>query len=395
MRWFKLSIPLVVVLAFAGYWLRPHSQSVRNAEAMIQRSLTRHWSTNDRAISTIQEKLKKQPDSAQWNAALGQAYLQKARETGDPSYYTKAGGLFDRALAADRKSVDAMIGQASLAMARHDFRQAKEIATDATRLNPSVAAIYGVLADALTELGDYDAAIRTLDQMVRLKPNLSSYSRISYMRELNGDVEGAIQAMRMAIDSGAPDAENTAWCMVQLGNLYLNSGRLKEAHEQYAAALARFPNYVHASAGLARVAAAQKDWTVAAHYYQTAIERVPFPDFLIGLGDVYTHMGASDQAKAQYDLVEAIEQIYRSNGVSVEVEMALFNADRGMRLQESLNALHQQWSWSKSVRVADAYAWTLYRAGHYQEAKEMMKEALRLGTRDPLFLRHAQAIGRL
>src|SRR6185295_8816690 len=111
--------------------------------------------------------------------------------------------------------------------------------------NPNVASAYGILTDALVELGQYDAAIRTLDAMIRMKPNLSSYSRVSYLRELTGDTEGAIQAMQMAIDSGAPDAENTAWCLVQLGNLFLNSGRLPDADTQYRLALTRFPNYVH------------------------------------------------------------------------------------------------------------------------------------------------------
>jgi Tfp pilus assembly protein PilF len=198
--------------------------------------------------------------------------------------------------------------------------------------------------------------------------------------------------MRMAVESGAPDAENTTWCMVQLGNLYLNSGRLMEAHQQYSAALERFPNYVHASAGLARVAAVQKDWTAAVHHYQAAINRVPLPEFLIGLGDAYKEIGKPEQAQAQFDLVEAIQQIYRSNGVSVDIEMALFNADRGVRLQEALATVRQEWTWRKSVRVADAYAWTLYRSGRYEEADKMIHEALRLGTRDPLFLKHAAAI---
>src|SRR4029453_1478680 len=103
-----------------------------------------------------------------------------------------------------------------------------------------------ILADAYVQLRDYDNAVRVLDEMVRLRPNLSSYSRISYIRELKGDTKGAVQAMQMAIQAGAPDAENTAWCIVQLGNLYLGSSRLAEAEAAYRAALRRFPDYVHA-----------------------------------------------------------------------------------------------------------------------------------------------------
>src|SRR5262249_25633532 len=152
--------------------------------------------------------------------------------------------LFSRALATKPDHVAALIGKASLAMSRHEFQTARELAQEAIRINPDMVASYGVLTDALVELGEYDSAIRTLDKMVHLKPNLSSYSRISYLRELNGDIDGAIQTMQMAIDAGAPDAENTAWCMVQLGNLYLTSGHLAEADTQFRSALAHFPDYI-------------------------------------------------------------------------------------------------------------------------------------------------------
>src|SRR5207245_5236794 len=153
------------------------------------------------------------------------------RETGDPAYYSKAEGLLDGALSSKRDYVSAIVGQASLAMSRHDFAKARRLAERAVSLNRDIVSSYGVLADALVELGEYETAIQTLNTMVRMKPNLSSYSRISYIRELNGHTEGAIEAMTMAVDSGAPDAENTAWCMVQLGNLYLNGCRFAQADE--------------------------------------------------------------------------------------------------------------------------------------------------------------------
>src|SRR5215467_5329916 len=229
MRCIKLGVPLVLAVAFAAYWFIPQSPSRKAALALVGRSVPSQWSSNERMIPMLQEKLRQEPRNAEWNAALGQAYLQKARETGDPSFYTKAEELFGRALSADPKSAPAMIGSASLAMSRHDFGKARAMAEHAIQINPDIPATYGVLADALVELGEYESAFRTLARMVRLKPNLSSYSRISYVRELTGDTEGAIQAMQMAVDSGAPEAENTAWCMVQLGNLYLNSGRPADA----------------------------------------------------------------------------------------------------------------------------------------------------------------------
>jgi tetratricopeptide (TPR) repeat protein len=194
----------------------------------------------------------REPDNAKLDreAVQGHAHIQKLRESGDNSDYARAAALFDGVLAANPDHVKALIGKASLAMWRHDFQTARQIAGRAAALDGYSAEARGILADALIDLGLHDAAIPVLDEMVRLKPNLSSYSRISYMRQLKGDSEGAIQAMEMAIQAGAPNAENTAWCIVQLGHLYLGSGRAAEARMAYEAALKRFPNYIHARAGL-------------------------------------------------------------------------------------------------------------------------------------------------
>jgi hypothetical protein len=62
-------------------------------------------------------------------------------------------------------------------------------------------------------------------------------------------------------------------------------------------------------------------------------------------------------------------------------------------LNKALKTIRQEWNRRKSVKVADAYAWVLYRAGRKAEAREMMKYALRLGSKNPLFVEHAKQIG--
>ena len=382
-------IPLCLILGATALYLYERTP----AAAMPLRSTTLPWSANERAIPKLQEKLKGEPANAEWNSALGHAYLQKARETGDPAYYPKSEELFRRALASKPDYVEALVGQASLAMSRHEFARAREMAERSLKLNPDVVAAYGVLTDAQVELGEYDAAIKTLGTMVRMKPNLSSYSRISYLRELTGDVDGAIQAMHMAVDSGSPDGENTAWCMVQLGNLYMISHRPTDADLQFRMALTRFPNYVHALAGLARVAVSRKDFDNAVVFYEKAIAAVPLPEFLIGLGEAYVALGKLPEARKQFDLVRDIQSIYKANGVNMDLEMVLFAVDHGGNQKEAVETARQEWSRRKSIKVADAYAWALYRSGRVSEAREMMKQALRLGTRDPLLLQHARLIG--
>ena len=188
MRWRILVVTVILLLGFAGYRSLPRSKSRAQAEALMDRAFAAGWSSNERSIPMMEERLKQEPNDARVNAALGQAYLQRARESGDPTFYTKAEALFERALAVNPKSMEAMLGNATLSMARHDFRKARALAETAIALNPDVVATYGILTDALVELGDYTAAIKTVDEMVRRKPSLSSYSRVSYVRELMGDI---------------------------------------------------------------------------------------------------------------------------------------------------------------------------------------------------------------
>ena len=140
--------------------------------------------------------------------------------------------------------------------------------------------------------------------MINLRPDLSSYARVSYARELYGDVEGAMQAMGQAAQAGGPAPENAGWAHVQLGTLYFNSGRLDQAEHEYDAALAVYPGYFHAQAGLAAVRAAQGRTAEAVTLYKAAVAVVPLPQYVQALGDLYAATGNAKDAQAQYDLVE-------------------------------------------------------------------------------------------
>src|SRR5215204_457665 len=182
----------------------------------------------DNRIQSLQETLRGDDERAMGPAAtmLGQAYLQKARETGDPGYYPKAEALFQQALASDGDDVDAIVGLGTLALARHQFSGALDWGEQARALAPYHAAAYGVIGDAQVELGRYDEAIETVQAMIDLRPDLSSYSRVSYLRELMGDREGALVAMKQAATAGSAYVENVAWARVQLGNLRFDGGDL-------------------------------------------------------------------------------------------------------------------------------------------------------------------------
>jgi tetratricopeptide (TPR) repeat protein len=217
---------------------------------------------------------------------LGYAYLQRVRETGDPADYGRAEIVLDEALALDPEDVDALIGKGTLALARHDFREALELGERARALAPNQPRAYGVIADAQTELGLYDEAVTALQIMVDLRPDLTSYSRISYARELRGQVDAAIKAMEQAVRAGGAVPENTEYVRVLLGNLHLNKGDLAAAERIYGESLAALPGFVYALAGLASVRAAQDRLDEAEKLAQQAVDAIPLPQFVIALAEI-------------------------------------------------------------------------------------------------------------
>lgn len=346
----------------------------------------------DGQILSLQDDLRAGDENGRAVILLGQAYLQKARETGDPSYYPKAEALFDRALAHFDGDFAAMVGLGTLALARHEFAEALDWGERARTLNPHHAPAHGVIGDALVELGRYEEAAAAVQAMVDLRPDLTSYARVSHVRELHGDRDGAITAMEQAAVAGAGSPENVAWTQTQLGNLRFDGGDLAAAERSYAGALAILPGYVYALAGQARVAAAQGNLDHAAGLYGQAIRTMPLPEFVIALGDVYDAGGRAEEATQQYALVDAIQQLFAANGVNTDLELALFDADHGRDLASAVERAREQYAERPSIIAADVLAWTLYQNGDDDGAREASRQALRLGTRNALMLFHAGMI---
>ena len=345
----------------------------------------------DQTIANLQARLRTLPTDWQSWASLGLAYVQLARVTADPSYYPKAQGVLQRSLGLERNdNFAAMVGMAALAAARHDFSGALRWGEQAKAINPYNANVYGVIGDAQVELGSYDDAFRTFQKMVDTQPGVSSYARVSYARELMGDVPGAIQAMVAARDIAGTPAD-TAWACYQLGELYFNQGDLPKARAAYLRGTDVDADYVPPFAGLAKVAWAEGHLQQAIAGYTDVVSRYPSPEYVIALGDLYTAAGQPDQAAQQYGLVHVEEQLFRSNGVNIDLELALFDAAHGDPAG-AVTAASDEWAKRHSVLVADAFGWALYANGRYADAAIYARKAMALGYHNALFAFHAGMI---
>ena len=385
-------IPVLVALATLAL-MRSERPADQRVELPFDFRQTAGAST-DTLIGSLQEKIRKNPKDFDSHIRLANAYLQKVRETGDPTLYTKTEDLLDEARKLKDESPELFAARGTLALARHDFAAALTHGTRALALDPENATYYGIVGDAQIELGMYDEAINSYQEMIDRRPDFDSFSRVAYARELYGDPEGAIEAMEFALQAGSGTPENVAWAHVQLGNLWFTSGKLEEAQKAYTLSTRTVNAYAPALAGQAKIAAARGDLEQAATLYQQAFNRMPLPEYAIALGDVYAAMGERVKAEEQYDLVRNMDKLLRANGVDTDLEIALFNADHDIDLRMSLEKARAAYEARPSIHAADTLAWTLYKTGNYKEAREYSSEALKLETRDPLKLFHAGMISK-
>jgi tetratricopeptide (TPR) repeat protein len=345
------------------------------------------------AIAALQQRLTDVPGDWRGFASLGLAYVQQARVTADPSYYPKAQGVLRRSLGLHpHGNEEALVGLAALAAARHDFAAALRFGERARAVNPYDGNVYGVIGDAQVELGRYEAAFATFQTMVDTKPGLSSYSRVSYARELQGNVSGAIDSMQAARQVAGTPAD-VAWASHQLGELFFNGGRFARAEREYRRGLQADPAYVPNEVGLAKTAWARGDVTAAIDGYADAVRRFPTPEYVAALGDLYARIGDHVMAERQYDLERAEAELFAANGVNTDLELALFDADHG-NPKAALRAARDEWRRRTSVHVADALAWALHVNGRDAQAARYASRARSLGTRNALFLYHAGMIQR-
>jgi tetratricopeptide (TPR) repeat protein len=357
----------------------PSYSSAQNAAALVLR---------------LQERLRAQPDDVSANALLGLAYQQRARETGDPAYYPKAEAVLVRARQLDGNDPVALSGLASLALTRHEFHLALQLAREARTLAPSSARNLGAIGDALVELGRYREAFAAFDEMARLKPSVAAYARVSYARELGGDVAGARAAMRLAAESAVPGSEAAAWTAVQLGKLLFSTGSYAHAEREYRLALAHRPGYAAAFDALAHVEAAHGRIRRAIALERRAATTVPLPQYVATLGDLLARAGLPAAAAQQYRLVAAIDRLQRASGMRTDLEFALFKADHGFDLPGALRRARVAHHDRPSIDGDDVLAWALARNGRCAEALPYARRALRLGTRDALKLFHRGMIER-
>lgn len=361
---------------------------------------SQEWNSVRENAAFLTEAIEQHPESIKPKISLSSLFIQEARITGDYLYYDKAAMKYvDDALKIDSNNFDALTLKALLHMSQHHFAEGLAVAEKARQINPYSAFVYGILVDGNVEMGNYEKAVENSDKMVSIRPDLRSYSRIAYLREIHGDYPGAIEAMKLAVEAGVPGDEATEWCRVQLGHLYENTGDFLSAEMQYRISDDERPGYPHAKAGLARVAAAKKDYKTAMDY----LKQIDAPGNAMQVRDqmidLLNAMGEKEAANKM--ATETIQEMAAISQKGERDQTVGHYADRELaigylRINDYDNALkHALMEYNRrpmNIDVNETVAWVYYSMGDYARALPYIRTAMRTKSKNPTLVSRAAMI---
>ncbi len=339
-------------------------------------------------------RIKLEKNAEDWDSwmRMSEAFITEARVTGTHGYnYGQALTILDHVLSHPELNTDvksqALTLKATILLSQHQFNDALPLGLEAVKLDPYRAYNYGVLVDAYTELGQYDSAVAMCDRMVTIRPDLRSYSRVSYQREIHGDIQGAIDAMDRAVKAGATGLEETSWCRVQLGGLYERSGDLKQAEEQYTLSVAERKNYPFGMAALGRIEGKRKNYAEAEKQLQAAIAVMPDASFYEELARVYAAQskteGYDEAVRNAGKVLVGLAKGGEGHSHQVGLEMARFQLEFMKDYDNALtNAEHEATHRAGNIDVNTVLAAIHYAQGYITKAEADLAQAERTGSRD-------------
>ena len=373
--------------------LRP-AASLEPAGAPVAGADERLLARFDRAIAAWNVNVTSNASDYISATNLGTTYVGRARLTGDLGDYDRALVAADRALAINDAYLPARGLRATVLFALHDFRGAlgeAQATLDQDAGDPQALAIVG---DASLELGYVEAAGAAYAELERLAPSAPVFSRLAHLAFIEGDPDRAIGLVQMALDAVAaePPSETTAFYSFQLGELLRAQGDVATAGEAYEEALDDLPTYVPAMAGLARVRDAQGRRAEAIDLLEAATARLPQPDLVAALGDLYALAGDAAAAERQYALVDRIGLVGEATGSVHDRQLVLFAADHDRGLTKAVARARAELGARHDIYAHDALAWALFKAGELEEAAAEARAALAYGTQDPRLAYHAGMI---
>ena len=358
------------------------------------------WDNTRKMAAYYTEVARKTPDNTKALLALASIFIQESRVTGDYIYYDAAAmSCANQVIDRDSMNFEALTIKALIHLSQHHFSDGIAVAEKAQKINPYNAFVYGILVDGNVEMGNYSAAVENSDKMVSIRPDLRSYSRISYLREIHGDNEGAIEAMKLAVEAGVAGDEPTEWARVHLGQLYENLNDLHSAEMCYRMSLEERPGYAFAFAGMSHIAKANKDYAKAIQYLESAEKSMSTFSFKEDLVKIYSECGNEDKAaNLAKKVINEMEMVAEKAAgdpnaghyTDKELAMAYLEVkDYDNALKHALLEYNRR---PQNIDVNETLAWVYYNRGEYQKALPYMQVAMKTKSKNPVLISRAALV---
>ncbi len=348
----------------------------------------------ERAIESAKEAIAQKPGNADLHNQLAMALARRARETSDVAKYDEAEAELGKSFELAPDNYEGLKVRAWILLGKHQFGPALELAKTLNARMPDDPMVYGLLADAHTELGDYREAEEAAQWMLDLgRSSIPGLTRAAYLRELFGDIEGAVELMTSAFHRIDPlESEERAWVLTQLAHLRLLTGKIEDAEALLDEALRLFPGYHYALAQQARVRACQGRSSEAVDLLRERYRAAPHPENLFDLAVALDNAGRSEEAREAFADFEKRARAEMSSWDNANSQLAFYYADHAGKPEEALRVASLEVERRRDVYTLDVYAWALHASGKNEEARKRIETALAVGVRDPKLLFHAGAI---
>jgi tetratricopeptide (TPR) repeat protein len=345
-------------------------------------------------IAWAEAAIKTHPDRSQAYNDLAFAYVQRVRETADPSYYVQAETLLQKSFQITPDNLEGQKARLMILLGRGEFGQALGLAKELNKKTPDDVLLYGSIADAAIGLGDYGDAEEAAQWMLDMRPgNVPGLLRGAALRRLYGDARGAMDFFSQAYQQMAPtQTEDIAWTLTQMGDLQFSIGDIDGAESLLHSALQRFPRYYATLEDLARVQMARQHYSDAVDLLRQRNQRFPTAASRYALAQALERAGQTAEADLAYkDFVTTARPLIPASK-SANQELISYYLDREHNPTEAIRVARLEITRRHDVNTLDAYAWALYATGQYEEAHKQIDAALSVGVREASMFYHAGVI---
>ncbi len=365
-----------------------------SASAQSNTPATVKLSPAEQGIAAAKAMMAKNPKNYEAYNGLALALARRARETSDPTFYTQGEQALQKSFEIAPENFDGKRIQVWLLLGKHEFAAALEEAKKLNKRTPDDVMVYGFLTDANVELGNYADAENAANWMMKLRgANQPAATRVAYLREMFGDIDGALELMNMAYQSNSPgQLEDGAWILTQMAHLHLAVGDTAQAEKELQQALAMFPGYHYALGNLAKVRIQQKRYPEAVALLQQRYQAAPHAENLYELAAALQSAGRSEEAGKAFAEFEQKSLKETNIGDNSNHELIMYYADYANAPDKALSVAEREIKRRRDVHTLDCYAWALYKNGQYAEARKQIEAALAVGVRDASMFRHAGEI---